>query len=106
MIAFVLGLLAAAQAAPPATGLRVEELPNGQFRIIVTKRGRGTDPNQMLRSELELRAEAARRCEGRGGAVQVDRGFINLLPDNRWENASTFACRTRPPPAATPSPGS
>jgi hypothetical protein len=106
MITTLLGLLAAAQSAPPAIGLRVEDLPNGRFRVIVTKGGRGADPDQMLRSELELRAEAARRCEGRGGAVPVDRGQINLRPDNRWENISTFACRTPPAPAATPPAGS
>jgi hypothetical protein len=100
MIIALFALLAAAQSSPPAPGLRVEELPDGQFRVIVTKRGRGTDPNQMLRSEQELRAEAVRRCEGQGGPAQTDRGYINLLSDNRWENASTFACRRPTPPAS------
>ena len=100
-----LGLLAAAQSAPPARDLRVEELPNGQFRIIVSKRGMGTDQlaNAMIRAELETRAEAARRCQGLGGLVAVDRGQITILQNERWETAQTFACRT---PAATPPAGS
>ena len=94
-------LLAAAQPAPPARGARVEELPNGQFRVIVAKRGISAEP--MIRAELETRAAAARRCEGQGGAVPVDRGSINVMQNERWEMTSTFTCRT-PPAAAAPPP--
>ena len=103
-----LALLAAVQSTPPARGLRVEELPNGQFRIIVANRGMGADQlaNGMIRSEQQTRAEAARRCADQGGPVPVDRGSINVMADNRWETIQTFACRTPPAPAATPPSGS
>lgn len=99
MIAPVLAfaLLAAAAPEPP----RVETLPNGQFRVIVAKRGMSADP--FVRAVLESRAEAARRCQGRGGAVEVGSGQINALPDDRWEMISTYACEA-PPPALTPPP--
>lgn len=103
-------ILAAAQSAPPATGLRVEELSNGQFRIIVTRRGANARPaalaDAMIRAEMETRTEAARRCQGLGGPVPVDRGSINVMADNRWEAIQTFTCRTPPPPAVTPPTGS
>ena len=103
MLAALLGLLTAAQPAQSARGLRVEELPNGQFRIIVANRGMGANQlaNAMVRAELETRAEAARRCQGLGGPVPVDRGQITILQNERWESVQTFACRT---PAATPPP--
>lgn len=101
----VLALLAAAQTAPPATGMRVEELSNGQFRISITRRGSNARAavlaDAMLRVEMETRREATRRCQGLGGPVPVDRGQINLLPGNLWETVQTFACRT---PAAPPPP--
>jgi hypothetical protein len=103
----VFALLAAVQVTPPARGLRVEELPNGQFRIIVANRGMSTSQltNGMIRSEMETRAEAGRRCQGLGGPVPIDRGSINVMADNRWETIQTFACRTPPAPAATPPTG-
>ena len=102
-------MLAAVQAAPPATGMRVEELSNGQFRITVTRRGANARPaalaDAMIRVEVEIGREARRRCQGRGGAVPIDRGAINVMADNRWETIQTFACRTPPAPAATPPSG-
>ncbi len=105
-------ILAALQSAPASPGLRVEELPNGQFRIIVTRRGSNADPSAladaMIRVEVEMRREATRHCADRGGPAAVDRGQINLLPEHRWETVRTFACRASaaPPPAATPPAGS
>lgn len=104
MIAF-LALLAAVQASPPTRGLRVEELPSGQFRIIVANRGMGRPreiADAMIRAEIATRAEAARRCADRGGPVPVDRGSINIMANETWESIQTFTCRTpAAPPAAT-----
>ena len=105
MIAFMLGLMAAVQPAPPARGLRVEELSNGQFRIIVANRGmsRPADmANAMIRAEAATRAEAARRCADRGGPVPVDRGSINVMANEIWETVQTFGCRM--PAAPVPAP--
>jgi hypothetical protein len=105
-------MLAALQSTPAPLGLRVEELPSGQFRIIVTRRGPDADPgalgDAMLRVEMETRSEAAHHCADRGGPVAVDRGYINMLPQHRWETVQTFACRVpaAPPPGATPPAGS
>ena len=105
-----LALLAAVQSAPPATGMRVEELSNGQFRITVTRGGANARPaalaDAMIRVEVEIGREAARRCRGLGGAVPVDRGSINVMADNRWETIQTFSCRTPAAPAATTPPAS
>ena len=99
----LLALLAAAQASPPARGLRVEELSNGQFRIIVANRGT-SDPGRMadamIRAEIATRAEAARRCADRGGPVPVDRGSINAMENEIWETVQTFACRMPAAPAS------
>jgi len=111
VIAF-LALLAAVQAAPPARGLRVEELSNGQFRVIVANRGMNR-PSQMadamIRAEIATRAEAARRCADRGGPVPLDRGSINVMANEIWETVQTFACRLpaapAPPAATAPTPG-
>lgn len=106
MIAAFLGLLVAAQSSPALPALRVEELPDGQFRVIVTMRGPSNDPTrlaeQMIQAEGAIRTEAARRCQNSGGPVPVDRGQMNILQDRRWESISTFTCRTA---AASPSPG-
>jgi hypothetical protein len=40
-------MLAARQSTPASPGLRVEELPNGQFRIMVTRRGSNADPSAL-----------------------------------------------------------
>jgi hypothetical protein len=105
-------MLAAVQSTPASPDLRVEDLHNGQFRIIVSRRGSNADPSAladaMIRVEVEMRREAARLCAELGGPVAVDRGQINLLPEHRWETVQTFACRTSAAaaPAVTPQPGS
>ena len=107
MLATVL-MLAALQSAPAPLGLRVEELPTGQFRIIVTRRGPDADAgalgDAMLQVEVQTRTEAARHCADRGGPGAVDRGYINVMPQHRWETVQTFACRMpgAPPPSVTP----
>ena len=101
-------MLAAVQSTQASPALRVEELPNGQFRIIITRRGSNSNPsalaNAMMRVEVEMRTEAARYCADRGGPVAVDRGQINLLPEHQWETVGTYACRapTAPPSNAAP----
>ena len=95
--AVAFALLAAAAPEPP----RVETLPNGQFRVIVAKRGMSSE--RFIGAVLESRAEAARRCQGRGAPVEVGSGQINALPDERWEMVSTYACEA-PPPALVPPP--
>ncbi len=94
-VAFVL-LAAAAPEAP-----RVETLPNGQFRVTVARRG--MNGGLFVSAVLESRAEAARRCQGRGGPVEIGNGQINALADDRWEMVSTYACEA-PPPALVPPP--
>jgi hypothetical protein len=101
-------MLAALQSAPASPDLRVEELPNWQFRITVTRRGSNADPSAladaMIGVEVEMRTEATHHCADRGGPVAVDRGQINLLPEHRWETVRAFACRdpAAPPPAVPP----
>ena len=94
-VAFVV-LAAAAPESP-----RVETLPNGQFRVIVAKRGMSSE--RFIGAVLESRAEAARRCQGRGNPIEIGSGQINALPDERWEMVSTYACEA-PPPALVPPP--
>jgi hypothetical protein len=99
MIAPVLAVALFAAAAPEPP--RVEPLPNGQFRVTVAKRGMSADV--FVRGVLESRAEAARRCQGRGAPVEIGNGQINILQNERWEMVSTYACQA-PPPAVAPAP--
>ena len=97
MILSALALPLAAVASEPA---RVEALANGQFRIGVSRRG--LDGSMFVRAILDIRAQAARRCQGHGDPVEIGRGGISLLPTNHWEMVSTYACATRLPPASIP----
>ena len=96
-VAFV--LFASAAPEPP----RVETLPNGQFRVTVAKRGMSSE--RFIGAVLESRAEAARRCQGRGNPIEIGSGQINALPDERWEMVSTYACEAPPPPLTPPPEG-
>ena len=97
MILSALALSLAAVASGPA---RVEALANGQFRISLSREG--LDSGIFVRAILDIRADAARRCQGHGDPVEIGRGGISLLPNNRWEMVSTFACATRLPPSSAP----
>jgi hypothetical protein len=99
MILSALTLSLAAMAPEPA---RVEALANGQFRITVARRG--LDSSIFVRAILDIRAEAARRCQGRGDPVEIGRGEISALPNERWEMSAIYACATAvpAPPATAP----
>lgn len=95
--ALAVALFAAAVPEPP----RVQELADGRFRISVARQG--LDSSLFIRAILDIRAEAARRCEGRGTPVEIGQSEIVALPDERWEMVSTYACGA-PAPAAVPPP--
>jgi len=96
----ILAALALTLAAATSEAPRVELLANGQFRISVARRG--LDSSLFVRAILDIRAEAARRCQGRGAPVEIGRGEISALPDERWEMSSIYACAT--PVPAPPAP--
>ena len=80
---------------------RVQALADGRFRISVARRG--LDSSLFIRAILDIRAEAARRCQGRGEPVEIGQGEIIAMPGERWELVSTYACGT-PAPATAPPP--
>ena len=96
----ILPALTLSLAAMTPEAARVEVLANGQFRITVARRG--LESSLFVRAILDFRAEAARRCQGRGNPVEIGRGEITALPDERWEMSSIYACATAvpAPPAA------
>lgn len=83
-------LLFALLAAAPA-GPVVEDIGNGQFRIVVSKRGLGAD--QILQATAETMEAAERVCRGHGTPVEIGRGEIVVNRGGGLQMVSIYACR-------------
>lgn len=98
MIAATLALLAAAQS------VSVQDMPDGQFRITVAARSMGSDV--MTRAMLAGRAEAARRCQGRGDPAEVGGTAFVVGANGGWRMITIYTCHMAAAPAEpAPPPG-